>query len=303
MLGDRGNRRFLDPDALGRLASIPLFARKAMVGSVSGMHASPHRGASVEFAEYRRYIPGDDLRRLDWRAYGRTHRYYVKEFEADTNLRLCILLDVSGSMEFGASGVSKLEYARRLAGTLGYLAIQQSDAVGLTCIGEKKPPSLPPRRTPSHLRALNDQLEHLRGAGETNLIDGLHEFAETVSQRALVVVISDLFVDSDQLRSALEHLRFRKHDVAVFHLLDDQEISFDFSRPTRFVDMEGDTAVFADPVEVAQRYQKVVANYLESIRKISLESAVDYQRVLLSEDYEQTLHRFLSRRALARSGR
>ncbi|MCH1495457.1 MAG: DUF58 domain-containing protein [Rubripirellula sp.] len=274
-----------------------------MVGSVSGMHASPHRGASVEFAEYRRYIPGDDLRRLDWRAYGRTDRYYVKEFEADTNLRLCILLDVSGSMEFGASNVSKLEYARRLAGTLGYLAIQQSDAVGLTCIGEKAPPSLPPRRTPSHLRIVNDQLEHVVGSGETNLISGLHEFAETVSQRALVVVISDLFVDSEQLRAALEHLRFRKHDLAVFHLLDDQEISFDFSRPTRFVDMEGDAAVFADPVEVAQRYQKVVAGYLESIRKISLETAVDYQRVLLSEDYEQTLHRFLAGRALARSGR
>ena len=303
VLGDRGNRRFLDPDALGRLASIPLFARTAMVGSVSGMHSSPHRGASVEFAEYRRYVPGDDLRRLDWRAFGRTDRYYVKEFEADTNLRLCLVLDVSGSMDFGSTGVTKLEYARRLAATLGYLAVQQSDAVGLTCIGEASPPSLPPRRTPSHLRGLNDQLENLNAQGETSLIRGLHEFAETVQQRALVVILSDLFVDQGELRSALEHLRYRKHDVALFHLLDDQEVSFDFNKPTRFVDMEGETSLFADPNEVLERYQKILKDYLQDVRQICLESAVDYHRVLLSEDYEGTLHQFLSRRALARSGR
>lgn len=274
-----------------------------MVGSVSGMHASPHRGASVEFAEYRRYVPGDDLRRLDWRAYGRTDRYYVKEFEADTNLRLCLVLDVSGSMDFGSGAVSKLEYAKRLAATLGYLAVQQSDAVGLTCVGKEAPPPFPPRRTPSHLRGLNDQLENLEAKGQTTLIDGLHEFAETVQQRALVVVISDLFVDQTLLRSALEHLRYRKHDVALFHLLDDREITFDFSKPTRFVDLEGDASVFADPNEVLDRYQKIIKLYLEEVRQSCLESAVDYHRVLLNEDYEMVLHRFLSRRALARSGR
>ena len=303
MLGDQGNRRFLDPDALSRLASIPLFARRAMVGSVSGMHSSPHRGSSVEFAEYRRYIPGDDLRRLDWRAYGRTDRYYVKEFEADTNLRLCLLLDISGSMNFVSNGVSKLEYARRLAATLGYLAVQQSDAVGLTCLGEKPPPILPPRRTPSHLRGLNDQLQEVVAFGETTLIDGLHEFAETVPQRALVVVISDLFVDADALRGALEHLRFRRHDVALFHLLDDQEIDFDFSRPTRFVDLEGETSVFADPTEVLDRYPRILKDYLAQIQKICSELAIDYQRVMLSRDYEKVLHEFLARRATARGGR
>ena len=274
-----------------------------MVGSVSGMHSSPHRGSSVEFAEYRRYIPGDDLRRLDWRAYGRTDRYYVKEFEADTNLRLCLLLDISGSMNFVSNGVSKLEYARRLAATLGYLAVQQSDAVGLTCLGEKPPPILPPRRTPSHLRGLNDQLQEVVAFGETTLIDGLHEFAETVPQRALVVIVSDLFVDADALRGALEHLRFRRHDVALFHLLDDQEIDFDFSRPTRFVDLEGETSVFADPTEVLDRYHRILKDYLAQIQKICSESAIDYQRVMLSRDYEKVLHEFLARRATARGGR
>ena len=131
-----------------------------MVGNVSGMHASPHRGSSVEFAEYRRYVPGDDLRRLDWRAFGRTDRYYVKEFEADTNLRLCLVLDTSGSMAFGSGEVSKIEYARRLAGSLAYLSVQQGDAVGLTCMGSDIVRTIPPRRTPTHLRGLNDVLEN-----------------------------------------------------------------------------------------------------------------------------------------------
>ena len=265
------------------------------------MHASPHRGASVEFAEYRRYLPGDDLRRLDWRAFGRTDRYYVKEFEADTNLRLCLLIDLSGSMSFASGEVTKLEYSRRLAAALAYLAVQQGDAVGMTCIGEGPPSPLPPRRTPSHLRSLNDQLEMLEAKGQTNLIAGLHEFAETNPQRALVVVISDFFVDQVELRAALEHLRFRKHDVALFHLLDEQEVNFDFSRPTRFVDIEGDTAIFADPSEVLDRYQTVLRDYLSGIRQLSLECAVDYHRVLLSEDYEQVLHRFLARRITSRS--
>ena len=303
MLGDRGNRRFLDPHALARLAALPIFARRPMVGSVSGMHASPHRGASVEFAEYRRYIPGDDLRRLDWRAYGRTDRYYVKEFEADTNLRLSLILDTSGSMGFGSAGVNKLEYARRIAGSLAYLAIQQGDAVGLTCIGKEIVRTIPPRRTPSHLRGINDVVEHAEPAGETRLIDGLHEFAETTSQRALVVILSDLFVDLTELRGALDHLRFRKHDVAIFHLLDSQEIGFDFRRPTRFVDLEGDIAVFADPSEIVDRYHSAVASYLGDLKKIVLESAVDYHQITIDEDYEKALFRFLARRSKSRGVR
>lgn len=267
------------------------------------MHASPHRGASVEFAEYRRYVPGDDLRRLDWRAYGRTDRYYVKEFEADTNLRMCLVLDTSGSMGFGSTELTKIEFARRLAGSLAYLAIQQGDAVGLTCIGEEITRTVPPRRTPSHLRGINDILEHSDAGGETKLVARLHEYAETTRQRALVVIISDLFVDSAMLREAFDHLRFRKHDVAVFHLLDPQELAFEFRRPTRFLDMEGGAAVFADPSEIVDRYQKAVTIYLEEIKTIVLESAIDYHRISVDEDYEQVLLRFLAGRTKSRSVR
>lgn len=300
MLGDNQNRSFLDPHAIARLAAVPLFARRPMVGNVSGMHSSPHRGASVEFAEYRRYVPGDDLRRLDWRAFGRTDRYYVKEFEADTNLRLCLVVDTSGSMGFGSTGVTKLEYARRISGSLASLAIQQGDAVGLTCIAQEIVRNIPPRRTPSHLRGIFDVLQNATTQGETQLIQRLHQFAETTAHRALVVVISDLFVDSDTLREALDHLRFRKHDVAVFQLLDPQELDFDFRRPTRFVDMEGETTLLADPSEISDRYQTALSEHLRLIRSIMLESAVDYWQVRIDEDYEQVLFRFLTGRAMGR---
>ncbi|MFK8113809.1 MAG: DUF58 domain-containing protein [Rubripirellula sp.] len=274
-----------------------------MVGSVSGMHTSPHRGASVEFAEYRRYVPGDDLRRLDWRAFGRTDRYYVKEFEADTNLRLCLVADTSGSMGFGSTDLTKIEYARRIAGALAHLAVQQGDAVGLTTIAEKIVRNIPPRRTPSHLRGLYDELESIRPEGDTQLVARLHEFAETTRQRALVVILSDLFVQPSSLREAFDHLRFRKHDVAVFHLLDPQELGFEFKRPTRFLDMEGGTAVFADPSDIYDRYHKALATYLKEMKAIVMESAIDYHRVSIDEDYEQVLFRYLASRTKGRGVR
>jgi uncharacterized protein (DUF58 family) len=296
MLVSGPSRSFLDPLALSRLAAVPLFSRKAMLGNVSGVHASPHRGASVEFAEYRRYVPGDDLRRLDWRAYGRSDRFFVKEFEADTNLRCCLILDTSGSMDFGSTGVSKIEYARRIAGAIAYLAVQQGDAVGLTCVAEKIVRTIPPRRTPSHLRGIFDHLENARPKGDTQLVSRLHELAETIRQRALIVILSDLFVEPMLLQQAFEHLRFRKHDVAVFHLLDPLELKFNFLRPMRFLDMEGGPSIFAEPNDIIDRYQRALEEYLTAMKQIVLESAIDYHRVSVDEDYEQVVLRFLTAR-------
>jgi uncharacterized protein (DUF58 family) len=308
MFSDRQPRTFLEPAVLSRLAGVPLLARKPMVGGVSGRHASPHRGSSVEFAEYRKYVPGDDLRRLDWRAFGRSDRFYVKEYEADTNLRLVLVLDTSGSMGFVSTkpGVhvtqplSKLDYARRICGALGYLASQQGDAVGISCAAGGIVRTLPPRRSPAHLRLVFDVVEEAKPQGTTGLAEVLHELAETIRQRALVVVVSDLFLDPAELASAFGHLRFRRHDVGVFHLLDPQEIGFDFSRPTRFLDMEGGSSIFADPIEIADRYHRAVATYLEAIRGIVLEAGIDYHRVMTDEPYEQVLARFLVGRAVGR---
>lgn len=301
MFAAQHSRSFLDAQVLSRLANVPLFARRPMMGSVSGRHPSPHRGSSVEFAEYRKYVAGDDLRRLDWRVYGRNDRFYVKEFEADTNLRCCFIVDTSGSMGFGSTGITKIEYARKLAGSLGYLAVQQGDAISVACVSKGIVRHLPPTRSPAHLRTFFDILEEATPSNETQLVSVLHELAETIRQRALVVILSDLFIEPDLLRGCFQHLQFRKHDVAVFHLLDPQEIAFDFRRPMRFLDMEGGPAIFADPSEIAERYHTALENYLTGLKAVVLESAVDYHRVLLDQDYEQVLTQFLVGRTRARS--
>ena len=300
MLNDRQSRSFIDTQVLSRLAGLPLFARRPMQGSVSGRHASPHRGSSVEFAEYRKYVPGDDLRRLDWRAYGRSDRFYVKEFEADTNLRCCFVLDTSGSMGFGSTGITKIEYARSIAGTLGYLASQQGDAVGVACVAKGVVRNLPPKRNAAHLRQVLDILEQTQPKGETQLAAVLHELAETIRQRALIVILSDLFIEPEVLRSSFQHLRFRHHDVTVFHLLDPLELAFSFRRPMRFLDMEGGPAIFAEPNDIADRYDKALQQYLTRLKQVVLESAIDYQRINIEENYEQALVRFLVSRAQAK---
>lgn len=307
-------RDFLDPAVLAALGGMPLMARRPMRGTVSGKHTSPTRGSSVEFAQYRKYVPGDDLRRLDWRAHGRSDRYYVKEFEADTNLRCCLVVDTSGSMEFGTVAekatdvahpktLTKLHYARRIAATIGYLAVGQGDAVGLSCVADGIVKHLPALRNPSHLRTIFDTLEHVRGQGETHLVEVLHELAETTRQGAMIIVMSDFFVDPELLRGCFEHIRFRKHDLSLFHLLDPMELGFSFSRPTRFLDMEGGTAIFAEPSEIAARYHQALQHYLDSVQEIVTRTGVDYHRVSIAESYQEVLTRFLTRRATGRKVR
>jgi len=309
-----GSRDFLDPSVLSRLMALPLHARQSMIGSVSGMHRSPVRGSSLEFAEYRKYVPGDDLRRLDWRAWGRSDRYYIKEFEADTNLRMVFLMDVSGSMNFAHDGKeengTRLDYARKLAGSLAYLAAHQGDAVGLWAAGasgKKGSPSaavnLPARRGSVHLGTLLDSLGQIEAAGETTLLQSLHEAAEQISQRALIVIFSDLFADAAELRSAVQHLRFRKHDVVVFHLLDQQELDFDFDRPARFVDLEGAEPILADPEDVGNAYRKAVTEWIREIDNIVRTSGIDYHRIKLQENYAEVLARFLLSRTPKKGGK
>ena len=200
-------------------------ARLPMSGNMSGQHKSPHKGSSVEFAEYRKYVPGDDVRLLDWRVYARTDRFYLKEFEADTNLRAWFVLDCSASMSYGSKGESKLEYARRLAATLAYMLMQQGDAVGLTCFAEKSFLDIPARRNAAHLGNIFDGLGKLKARGETSVAPALHALAERIPQRGLVLIFSDFFTPVRDLLPCFQHLRFRKHDLAVFHLLDRTELT------------------------------------------------------------------------------
>ena len=295
-------RDYLNQQVLERLSTLQLHARLPMIGNVSGKHRSPIRGSSLEFAEYRKYVPGDDTRRLDWRAYARNDRYYIKEFEADTNLRMCLVVDTSGSMGFthtpsaateGDPDVSKLDYARRIAGTLAYIAALQGDAVGLYCAGKTFHKEIPPKRSATHLGTVLDELGAIEASGETGLPEVLHETAERVPQRALIIVISDLFIEPATVRNCFEHLRFRKHDVAVFHLMEQSELDFEFDRPIRFVDMEGGEPILADPTVIGTQYRRAMQTYLESMDEVIRDTEVDYHRTRIHENYGDVLARFL----------
>ncbi|HEY3861240.1 MAG TPA: DUF58 domain-containing protein [Verrucomicrobiae bacterium] len=287
---------WLDSQVLNRLMHLTLMSRTPMEGSVAGLHKSPHRGSSVEFAEYRNYVPGDDIRRLDWRVFARTDRFFLKEYEAETNLRCYFVLDASGSMKFGQAPGGKLAYAKRMIATLAYIAAHQGDASGLFCATGKSSVEIPPRRNPAHLRVLFDALDKTEAKGETGLIAALHGVAEKVRRRAMVVVVSDFFCDLDELLNAFQHLRFQKHDLAVFQLLDRAELDFQFDRPVRFVDLESSMSVVTEPSIIRDEYLRQLRMFLEGLRGGCNEFGVDYRQVVTDQDYERVLADFLVER-------
>jgi uncharacterized protein (DUF58 family) len=287
----------LDSQVLNRLMHLSLQARSPMEGSVSGLHKSPHRGSSVEFAEYRNYVPGDDIRRLDWRVFARTDRFFLKEYEAETNLRCYFVLDCSGSMKFGNGFYTKLEYAKHLIATLAYIMAHQGDAVGLMCSANKTFLEVPPKRNPAHLRTLFEALEQAEPRGTTGLVAALHDLAEKVRRRALVVVFSDFFCDLDEILNCFQHLRFQRHDLAIFHLLDRAELEFQFDRPVRFVDLESSASIVTEPSSIRDEYLRQVGLFLEKLRSGCHEFGADYRRVVTDQGYEKVLADFLVERA------
>ncbi len=288
---------FLDHNLLARLSALPLESRQAMIGSVAGKHRSPHRGSSVEFAEYRKYVPGDDTRRLDWKAFARSDRFYIKEFEADTNLRAYFVVDSSGSMNFASGEFDpKIQYARRIAASLSYLLVKQGDAAGLSVCNDKIHLEIPPSRSAAQLQHIFDNLGKVEPKGNTGLVEALHTVAEKIKQRALVIVLSDFFTDPDELGDAFQHLRYRKHDIALFHLLDRQEIDFAFDRPHRFIDLEDNSTLVAEPNLIVEEYHSALTDYLTALESKANDAQADYQRIVTDQNYEEILSDFLTNR-------
>lgn len=296
-MAENAPSKLLNPQTLARLMAQPLLSRFPMEGTISGQHKSPHRGSSVEFAEYRNYVPGDDIRRLDWRVFGRTDRFYLKEFEAETNLRCYLAVDTSASMNFGTEGNTKLDLAKRMAATLAYLVVHQGDAAGLLTVAKKTELEIPPKRNPAHLRLILDTLDKTEAKGETGLIPALHDLAEKIRPRALVIVLSDFFCDLEELLKAFQHLRFRKHDLAVFQLLDRQEIDFKFDRPIRFLDMESTLNIVTEPEIVREQYLKSLNAFLDRLKTGCHEFKADYRLVTSDQNPEKVLSDFLGDRA------
>ena len=242
------DRPLLDPAVVARLGTLELKARTIVEGFLSGLHRSPFKGFSVEFAEYRQYIHGDDLSTIDWKVYARSDRYYVKKFEEETNLDCHLMIDVSGSMAYGGHhGMTKLEYGACLAASIAYLMHRQRDAVGLTAFDERIVSMLPSSSRPGHLRATLLALDRLRPGHATDVAKPLHQLADSLTKRGMVVLISDLLDDPDAVVGGLKHFQFRGTDVIVFHVLDPDEIDFPFDRATRFEDLETNDEVTALP--------------------------------------------------------
>ena len=293
-------RSFLDPAVVARLGTLELKARTIVEGFLSGLHRSPFKGFSVEFAEYRQYIPGDDLSTIDWKVYARSDRYYVKKFEEETNLDCHLLLDVSASMAYGSHhGLSKFEYGACLAASLGYLMNRQRDAVGLTAFDEDIVAMLPASSRPGHLRSLLVTLDRLRTARQTNVAKPLHQLADTLTKRGLVVLISDLLDDPTEIIRGLKHFQFRGIDVIVFQLLDPDEIDFPFDRATRFEDLETSEEIMAVPGAVRDHYKKEIESLIDRYRRELGASGIDYQLLNTKHPLELALLSYLSTRSKA----
>ena len=286
--------RFVDPVVLSRIGNLDLVARNVVDGFINGMHRSPYFGASVDFAEHRGYVPGDDIRRVDWRLYARTDRYYIKEYEADTNSNFSVLLDVSKSMGFGTTGVTKLEYGKMLAGCLTYLVHKQRDRVGLVAFDSDIVEHVPP--SAKHMNVVLHVLDRVKPGGPGSLGAPLHKMAEHFGRRGLLVLISDLYEDPDAVLEAIAPLRFRGNDLIVFHLLDPAEIDFTFDVPSSFEDLETGVQIPVVPDALAAQYRTLVRAHIDGLTERFASNRIDYTLVNTSAPLDHALFTYLTTR-------
>ncbi len=294
------------PDALARYGRLELLARLVVEGVMSGLHKSPFKGFSVEFAEHRQYGPGDEIRHIDWRAYGKSDRYFVKEYEEETNLKAYIVLDASGSMGYAGTkaAVSKLDHARGLAAALSYLMISQRDAVGLVTFDTEIRTMIPPKSAPGHFSLLCKAMEETAVGGETPLSTVLHSLADRIKRRGLVIVMSDGFDKADDLVNALRHLRHRRHEVLFFQTVAPEEEEFPFHRPAKFRNLERpDNTVRINPAALRATYLERFNEHRRVLREGIIAMNADYHKVSTAETHERILLDYLAARsARGRSG-
>jgi uncharacterized protein (DUF58 family) len=290
--------KLLDPTVVARLATLKLRVRAITEGVLTGLHKSPHHGQSVEFAEHKEYAPGDDVRRIDWKAYGKFDKYYVKQFEQETNLRAWLVVDGSGSMGYRGrdEGLTKLEYASALAASLAYLLVRQGDAAGLVVVSDRVVRSMLPSAAAAHLPQLVETLEAVAPGGATRLSAAVDHVLEHAPRRSTVVVFSDLFDAEEKVLRKLALLRKRKHEVTVFHVLDPHELEFPFDDPTLFLSMEDGRQVEANGRDVRKGYLDVMGRWLEEVRRACGEGDLEHVPCRTDQALDEVLLPFLARR-------
>lgn len=290
-------RKYLDPQIASTLKSMELRARLVVEGFIAGLHKSPYHGFSVEFAEHRQYLPGDDLRTVDWKVFAKTDRYYIKQYEEETNLKGYLLLDCSKSMAYHSGGmISKFQYAAMLASALAYLMIRQRDAAGLVSFDQKIRAYLPPRSAGGHLHRLLTELDRQQPGEMTDVGAALHQMAERISRRGLVILLSDLLDEPSKIISGLKHFRHNGHELIVFQILDPRERDFKVGGEALFRDMETGEEIATVPDQIRNSFRKEMTAFLDELKRACRESRIDYHVIDTSVPFDQALYQFLAKR-------
>ena len=286
----------LSPEIISRLNNLSLKARYVVEGFMVGLHKSPYHGFSVEFSEHRAYGAGDEIRHVDWKLWGKTDRYFVKQYEEETNLKAYLLIDQSLSMNYASNKISKLEYAKLISASLGYLMLKQQDAVGLTLFDDRIRVNIPARSKRSHLNVILSKMEKIKAGPETRMAPVLHSTAEVIKKRGLIILISDLFDNQEEVLSGLQHFRYKGHEVIVFHIMDPQEMKLDFSQRTRFRDMESGEEIITDPWHIQKDYQRDMEQFCDNYKIQCRQNNIDYVQLATDSPLDMALSEYLLKR-------
>ena len=286
--------RFLDPNVLAKITRLDLRARHIVEGFIAGQHRSPYHGFAVEFASHREYVPGDEIRHIDWKVWSKTDRLYIKEHEEETNLNCTIVMDCSRSMEYGGVGGSKFDYAATLAASLTFLLQRQQDAVGLVTFDTQVRQNLPPRTHSRHLKLILQELAQVSLENATDTSAAFQQLAEQIRKRSLVILISDLLVDVPILLNTLNHFRYRRHEMIVFHVLHQDELTFPFQLNTRFRGLENETEIMTQPRALRRSYLDAMGRFLKKIRAACTSSGIDYVQLSTADPLDAALARYLA---------
>jgi uncharacterized protein (DUF58 family) len=294
---DSDYKKYLDPAILSKLNSLELRARLVVEGFMVGLHKSPYHGFSVEFTEHRPYMQGDDFKNIDWKAYGKTEKFYIKQYEEETNLKSYILLDTSKSMTYASAGnISKLEYATTLSASLAYLMVKQQDAVGMALYSDKIDKLFPPKANKNYLIEILKSLATLTPSQITNTANCLHEIAEKVKRRGLVIIVSDFFDDINSILSSLKHFRYKKNEVIVFQILDPLEVSFSFGKDAIFKDIELGDEITTQPFQIQKAYKESMQEFINKIKSECLSSGIEYNLLETSQPLDKALLSYIRKR-------
>lgn len=290
-------KKYLDPDVVSKLSNMELRARLVVEGFITGLHKSPFHGFSVEFAEHRQYMPGDETRYIDWKLFGKTEKYFIKQFEEETNLKSYLLIDISKSMEYySENNLKKIDYASYLASSFAYLLIKQRDAVGLITYDEDIKTYIPPHATKSYLKLILKELTQIKPEKKTYTSQSLDKIAEQIKRRSLIMIFSDFFDDPQKVLSTLKHFRHNNHEVIVFHILDPLEISFAFGKDAIFKDMESEEELTTQPFHIQKAYQSEMQKFIDFYRKECLMNQIDYVQLNTKTSFDIALMNYLRKR-------